>query len=416
MTRICLIRHGAVEASPDGKRYLGVTEVPLSATGQKEAASLGEWLGSVFSGEKTEIFSSPLGRCRNTAKILSERMASGGRIPAVQVVPDLHEIDLGRWENRRIEDVRREDPKAYEIRGENLWNYRTEGGESFEEAGMRFRQALNRILTKRCSRAADDSKPETFIIVSHAGVIRSYLALLGFGSTDQLLEVPMPYAGVTILEEKEDRSFEIRMEGYRPLRLLDDPAVEKLYEKYRVPEPVRMHMRAVADMAAELTDRFLAGKKMLEKIPDAGGDPAVCFLWKRESGKMNGIIHPERIRKACLLHDLLRTQPHHAEASAKAVRKEGYPDLAEIIRVHHVSDWTKQDEEEPVTDAEIVFYADKLVQGDRRVSAEERFEASLQKCKSQEALAHHDAMYRKTLAIGRKLGLNCPGQFNRCIR
>lgn len=406
MTRIFLIRHGTVKALADGKRYIGVTEVPLDAAGQREAAGLGEWFGSVLSGEKTEIFSSPLGRCRDTAQILSDRMASSEKTPAVQIVPDLHEMDLGSWENRRMEDIRREDPKAYQMRGEKLWSYRTEGGESFEEAGTRFLRALNRILVDRFNCAAADDRPDNLVIVSHAGVIRSCLALLGFCPADQILEIPMPYAGVTILEQGEDQSIRLLKEGVRPLRLLDDRAVENLYEKYKVPEPIRWHMCAVEAAAKELTEKFLSEHNILEEIPDAGGDPAVRFLWKKENQETAAAIHPVRIQKASLLHDLLRTQPHHARVSAKAVRKEGYPELAEIIRGHHASDWTKQEEDGPVTDAELLFYADKLVQGDQRVSVEERFEASLRKCHSREAIEHHDAMYRKTLAIGKKLGFS----------
>ena len=78
----------------------------------------------------------------------------------------------------------------------------------------------------------------------------------------------------------------------------------------------------------------------------------------------------ERIAAAALLHDIAKKQKHHAEAGADILREMGYPDVAEIAGAHvHI----RICDEEPVSEKEVVHLADKLVQEDRIVPLETRF-------------------------------------------
>ena len=89
--------------------------------------------------------------------------------------------------------------------------------------------------------------------------------------------------------------------------------------------------------------------------------------------------------------------------SAEAIRMEGYPAIAALVAVHHQAAYSEQEAQGPLTEAELLFYADKRVQEDVLVSVEERFRESRKKCRSPEACAHHDAMLAKTLEIEKKI-------------
>jgi hypothetical protein len=70
------------------------------------------------------------------------------------------------------------------------------------------------------------------------------------------------------------------------------------------------------------------------------------------------------------VHDAGRGKTSHAEVGARLITDWGFPGLADIVLTH--MDITV-DETLPVTQGEIVYLADKLVSGDRRVDLAERF-------------------------------------------
>jgi molybdenum cofactor cytidylyltransferase len=81
-------------------------------------------------------------------------------------------------------------------------------------------------------------------------------------------------------------------------------------------------------------------------------------------------IDPKLVTASGLLHDLLRMQPDHAEAAAQWLRQMGYDRVADVVATHmniHIQD------EAPFQADEVVYLADKLVEGKRVVSLEERF-------------------------------------------
>ena len=94
---------------------------------------------------------------------------------------------------------------------------------------------------------------------------------------------------------------------------------------------------------------------------------------------------------AALLHDICRTEPNHAFAGAQKLRDLGYPEIADIVAVHH--DWSG----EPFDESALLYLADKYMQGDQRVTLEERFERSRAKCHTEQALCAHDRRYRLAL-------------------
>lgn len=384
MRRIYLIRHGLPEKSTSEKVYIGVTDLPLSTRGSAEAAQLGSYflqhiqsVNAVVEQQvklhraapTVHILTSPLQRCRQTAEEIQRVLSDGGiKLSEPSVVEALHEINLGEWEGKRVQEIREHFPEVYEARGRALGTYHTPGGESFLEAGVRFQKAIEAYLP-------DLDESESLLIVAHAGVIRAYLSLLTGRELDHLMDIPLLYASVTeLLLNSEGTCVVPDCIGVRPEELLDAAEITRLYQKYETPKQVIRHMRKVAEVADQLMDG----------IPMPG-------------------LNRVRVMKACLLHDLCRAEKEHARVSAEAIRKEGYPAIAALVAGHHEAAYSEREAQGPLTEAEILFYADKRVQEDVLVSVEERFRESRKKCRSPEACAKHDAMLAKTLKIEKKI-------------
>lgn len=441
MRRIYLVRHGMPEKSTSEKEYIGVTDLPLSTRGSAEAAQLGRYFLQHLSATTTvHILTSPLQRCRRTAEEIQRVLSDGGiELPEPLVVEELHEIDLGEWEGKSAREIMERFPEAYEARGHALGTYHPPGGESFLEAGIRFQNAIETY-------ASDMDVSEILLIVAHAGVIRSYLSLLMGRNLDHLMDIPLPYASVTELEVNQqdvddeafypvkpgvgvDRKaddatgseaagFKTCREGIcvvpdgigvRPEELLDEAEIARLYQKYETPKQVIRHMRKVAEVADRLMDGIQMSGPEIRSV-DATGEGTVnapsdsCVpAGEMEKATVKTGLNRARVMKACLLHDLCRAEKEHARVSAEAIRKEGYPAIAALVAVHHQATYSEREAQGPLTEAEVLFYADKRVQEDRLVSIEERFRESRKKCRSPEACAQHDAMLAKTLKIEEKI-------------
>lgn len=440
MRRIYLIRHGMPEKSTSEKEYIGVTDRPLSTRGSAEAAQLGRYFLQHLSATTTvRILTSPLQRCRQTAAEMYRVLSDGGIVlPEPFVVEALNEIDLGEWEGKSVREIKERFPEAYEARGRALGTYHTPGGESFLEAGVRFQNAMEEILedsdqsrilpfgkrseapnsdenesnhaSEKDARLPDSATSEIVLVVAHAGVIRSYLSLLMGRDLDHLMDIPLPYASVTeLLLNSEDTCVVPDGIGVCPEEMLDAAEISRLYQKYQTPKQVIRHMRKVAEVADQLMDGMQMGVQEIRGVDaageggvDASTDPGVHVREKEKAAVVPG-LNRVRVMKACLLHDLCRAEKQHARVSAEAIRKEGYPAIAALVAVHHEAAYSEREAQGPLTEAEILFYADKRVQEDVLVSVEERFRESRKKCRSPEACAKHDAMLAKTLKIEKKI-------------
>lgn len=283
-------------------------------------------------------------------------------------------MSVGDWENIPFPEIQMRYPKEYEERGRQPGFYAPPGGESFSQAGVRFEHCMEQICRK---------SEGNILVVAHAGVIRGYLCRILGISPNRVFELPQPYAGVTVLNEKlgEERKISVQKIGYRSVNFLNNEEIQRLYKKCHTPEQVIRHMRAVAGYIEEMTGKFP------QMFPDSGTK--------------------EILVKAALVHDIARTEKNHAEKGAQVLEKEGYYEVAELIRTHHGTEAICNGETKwsdgRFTPAEILFYADKKVKGDRIVSIEERFGASRHKCQSPEAVENHHRQYEMAKKIEQKL-------------
>ncbi|WP_236918965.1 histidine phosphatase family protein [Ereboglobus luteus] len=155
-SRVVLIRHTRVDVAP-GVCY-GRTDVPLASTFAGEAtAAL-----SLMPWPPSEIWTSPASRCT--------RLAEHFGISNIRVDPRLLELDFGEWENRAWESFRSPRSEAWAL---DPMRVRPPGGETGEELHARVGAARDEILSRI---AADENGALRIAIITHAGVIRSWLA------------------------------------------------------------------------------------------------------------------------------------------------------------------------------------------------------------------------------------------------
>ena len=125
---VYLARHGETAWTISGQ-HTGLTDLPLTERGERNARSLGERL----SGMKfAKVFTSPLQRARRTCEL-------AGFAQVAQTASDLVEWNYGEYEGRRTVDILRERPDW------RLFRDGCPGGESPQQIGARADRVVERL-------------------------------------------------------------------------------------------------------------------------------------------------------------------------------------------------------------------------------------------------------------------------------
>ncbi len=98
---LVLVRHGQTEWSK-GHRHTGLTDVPLTREGERQAEALRPRLADRGIGR---VITSPLSRAARTAELAG--------LTVTRTDPDLREWDYGGYEGVTTEEIRRERPGWY---------------------------------------------------------------------------------------------------------------------------------------------------------------------------------------------------------------------------------------------------------------------------------------------------------------
>ncbi len=163
-----LVRHGQTDWNKLGW-FQGSSDIPLNATGQQQARYLsGKLAEEIRTGgcsiADLAICSSPLLRASRSASIIAEGL---GLVPtAISVHSVLTEISFGRWEGKTTMEVKAAFPQERRMRKLDRWNFCPIGGESY---AARIDEVQNFLTTL--------NRPT--VIVSHTGIIRMLMTLLG---------------------------------------------------------------------------------------------------------------------------------------------------------------------------------------------------------------------------------------------
>jgi probable phosphoglycerate mutase len=175
-----LLRHGQIQGHKT-RRFIGRTDIPLDETGLAQALF---WKKMFSHIRFDKIYTSGLLRCRNTADLIS----SGKEI---RIDPRLNEIDLGTWDGKSFDSIKKTMPGLFQQRGKKIESFRPPGGESFNDLYNRvspFFKALKK-----------DLKIPT-LVITHSGVIRVILCRYLGMDPGQLLKIKLEYGHLFLLE------------------------------------------------------------------------------------------------------------------------------------------------------------------------------------------------------------------------
>jgi broad specificity phosphatase PhoE len=189
-----LIRHG--ETDWNARRLLqGRRDIPLNAVGQGQAVVSGTCLKWLLPDATTvDFIASPLGRTRQTMEIIRQQLG----LDAADYRTDerLVEINFGEWEGLDWQQIAERQPERYQARQADPLNFIPTDGENYPHVFERVGSLLN-------------SLQRDTVLVAHAGVLRSCLALL----TD------VPDTGVPLLEIPQDQVLMIRSGRFAWMRV-----------------------------------------------------------------------------------------------------------------------------------------------------------------------------------------------------
>ena len=162
-TRIVIIRHGQSVDNVAG-RISGWTDSALTEVGHQQARRMAEHVGSRY--QPTVVYASTLQRARHTAAPLVEHTGA----PLI-IRSNLRELHCGVAEGLTHEEVLERHAEVWAgAQIENDLSFGWPGGETRREFFGRVRGVFAEILANHAG--------ETVAVVSHGGVISSFLAHL----------------------------------------------------------------------------------------------------------------------------------------------------------------------------------------------------------------------------------------------
>jgi len=166
--RLYFLRHGETDWNAEG-RLQGRKDIPLNALGREQAARAGKTLVKILRSRNLNPATlpfqcSPLLRTRQTLEIARANM---GLPPDGGIIDDrLVEFTFGAWEGLTWPEVCARDPDRGRAREADKWNFQPPGGESYAQLAERLKPWLETLTGPA-------------VVVSHGGVARALMALVG---------------------------------------------------------------------------------------------------------------------------------------------------------------------------------------------------------------------------------------------
>ena len=151
----------------------GQTDIPLAESFPDEANKLLPFLPETVDA----VFSSSSNRCIKLARLIkSERIIIDNR---------LLEMNFGDWEMKKWDDIDKENLDKWM---NDFVNVRVPNGENFIDLSDRVNRFIDDLTQRRYNRIA---------IVSHAGVIRSFISKILEKPLEKAFELKVNYCSVT---------------------------------------------------------------------------------------------------------------------------------------------------------------------------------------------------------------------------
>ena len=177
ITRVFLVRHGATPLTADD-RFAGSSDVPLGPEGLVQVERLAERLAAA---PIAAVYSSPLRRTVATATVVA---APHGLSPIL--ADDLREIDHGRWEGLRRDEVQRLYPEEYAAWERDPLDVAPQGGENGRQVLARALPVMTDIIRRHAG--------QSILVVAHKAtnrlLIAQWLGIDLHGYRDRIEQLP----------------------------------------------------------------------------------------------------------------------------------------------------------------------------------------------------------------------------------
>ena len=176
----------------------------------------------------------------------------------------------------------------------------------------------------------------------------------------------------------ENQSVQVEVADEMTISDLDTPADYKTllsrFLRYDVPTPRELNvlLRHKLDWPKDLLEHSLTVANLALHLSSA-------------LNRCGARLEIELVLAAALLHDIAKGKPNHAAVGAEMISRMGFPAVARVVAAH--CDITVNDQD-PLTEPEVVYLADKLVQGCVVTSLHARFRQASRRYR------HDPAAYR----------------------
>lgn len=198
MPTVILVRHGRSTANATGVLAGRLPGVHLDDAGVQQAVAVGERLADV---RLAAAVSSPLERCRETAREITSRQAETLRAGTDK---QLSECDYGEWQGRALKELARE--KLWKTVQAQPSAATFPGGESMRAMQDR---AVASVRRHDARVGAEHGPDAVWLAVSHGDVIKSILADALGTHLDLFQRIHVDPASVSIVRYTESRPFVI---------------------------------------------------------------------------------------------------------------------------------------------------------------------------------------------------------------
>jgi probable phosphomutase (TIGR03848 family) len=194
MATVILVRHGRTTANATGVLAGRLAGVKLDETGHGQATRMAQRLGAL---PLAAIVSSPLERCRQTAKAIL-----GAQVGPLTIAHDrgITECDYGEWQGRAISEVAKDKLWSVVLTQPSAAEF--PGGESMATMQARSVAAIRRHDAAFESEHGPDA---VWVAVSHGDIIKSVLADAFGMHLDLFQRITVAPASVSIVRYRADR-------------------------------------------------------------------------------------------------------------------------------------------------------------------------------------------------------------------
>jgi len=196
MATVILARHGRTAANASGVLAGRAKGVHLDDIGTAQSRAAAERLTGL---DLAAVVTSPLERCRETAKLLA---------PRARTVTDrrLLECDYGEWTGQELKKLAKE--KLWRTVQAQPSGARFPGGESLPEMSAR---AVNAIRDRDAAVEAETGDHAVWLAVSHGDVIKAILADALAMHLDAFQRIMVDPASLSVVRYTPHRAFVLTM-------------------------------------------------------------------------------------------------------------------------------------------------------------------------------------------------------------